>query len=169
MTDYKNKLAVIMLGNQNAGKSNTWYKLFNKEKVRTQRNLRPLYFNAGEYTDVFLLNGSMEERNEKIEEKLINCNILLCSVQYNKKGKKTIEYLHNQGYQIYVYWLNPGCDDKYRYTDYLKIIEMVLSYPNSIVNTCKAIPDDNDTKKRSTEILKFVYKWATEENLVTQQ
>lgn len=166
MASSKNKLAIVVLGNKNAGKSNTWYKLFNKPKVKAGKQLRPLYFNSSEYTNVFLINSSMEEQNKNIEDRLIDCDILLCSVQYNKKGQHTIEYLHSQGYELYVYWLNPGCSDKHTYNDYLKIVEMISSYPNSSVITCKAIPDDTDTKKRSCEILKYIYNWAKRENLV---
>ena len=69
----------------------------------------------------------MEERQKDIRDELIECNILLCSVQYNQKGKQTIEYLLQQGFQLYVYWLNPGCNDKYEYKDDWKIIEMIRS------------------------------------------
>ncbi|WP_057767790.1 hypothetical protein [Cytobacillus praedii] len=162
MIKAEKKLAVVALGNKNAGKSNTWYKIFNQENIPTIRRLRQLHFNKKEYVHVFLLNGSMEERKREIDEELIDCDILLCSVQYNEKGKKTIEYLHKQGYQ----WLNPGCEDKQQYTDYLSIIQMINSYPNSTVKQCKAIKDDSDTKVRSDEIIQFIYEWARKEDII---
>ncbi|MEQ2529055.1 hypothetical protein WMO40_20485 [Bacillaceae bacterium CLA-AA-H227] len=162
----RKKLAVITLGKKNSGKSNTWYKLFNKSKMYTRKRLRPLFFNSIEYTQVFLLNGSMEERNREIENELIDCDILLCSVQYSQKGKKTIEYLHNQGFQLCVYWLNPGCSDRQKYDDELKIIDMVQSYSDSVVKVYKAIRDDNDTKFRSEDINRYIYNWAKQYQLI---
>lgn len=160
------KLAVIALGNKNSGKSHTWYNLFG-QKVVTGKYIRPLYFNSSEYTNVYLLNGSMEERRKNIKDELIPCDILLCSVQYSPKGKQTIEYLHQQGFQILVYWLNPGCYDKDKYTDArIGIIEMIETYPNSIVRQTEAIPDDNHTKIRADEICEFIFDWAKKENLL---
>lgn len=165
MTNSQKKLAVIVLGKKNAGKSNTWYKFFNS-RVKTKKKLIELAFNSNEFTEVFLLNGSMEERKRNIEDELLECDILLCSVQYTEKGKQTIEYLHHQGYELLVYWLNPGCDDKKVYLDKLEIIKMIKNYPNSIVKTCKAIKDDNDTEIRSKNIMIYIYQWAKKENLV---
>jgi hypothetical protein len=166
MISKEKNLAVVALGNKNAGKSNTWYKIFNQENMRTIPRLRQLYFNDNEYVHVFLLNGSMDERKREIDEELIECDILLCSVQYTEKGKKTIEYLHEQGYQLLVYWLNPGCEDNQQYTDYLSIIQMINSYPNSTVKQYKAIKDDWDTKVRSEEIIQYIYDWATKVGII---
>lgn len=60
-----NKLAVVVLGNRNSGKSTTWNTLFD-HTVRTGKEQRVLWFNRCEKTRLFLVSGSPEERGEYI-------------------------------------------------------------------------------------------------------
>lgn len=55
------KLAAVVLGNSNSGKSTTWNTLFQRT-VKTGRYQRELHFNRCGYSWVFLVSGSPEER-----------------------------------------------------------------------------------------------------------
>ena len=157
------KLLVCIMGNRNSGKSYTWNALFN-EIVRTGRTERKLYFNACEYVNVFLVSGSPEERNEYIGD-LITVNsprIVLCSAQYSEGVKDTFNYFLENGYSIYVHWLNPGYkDENIQFYDNLGIISWLLSKRSTV-----SIRNGKKYRKRVREIRDYIYGWASSRKLI---
>jgi hypothetical protein len=132
------KLAIIVLGRPHSGKSTTWYRLFGRT-IRTgmkrlrlsQVDVRLLVRNSspeesrieiGDFVELFVKNSSFEEMGEEIED-YFDLNglpsMILCSVQYTAHGIKTIEWFKNNGYDLYIQWLNPGHGDKSEYDDSL--------------------------------------------------
>src|SRR5690242_15705911 len=89
----KENLAVVALGNRNSGKSTTWYTLFGRT-VRTRRGLQPLWLTDTEYVDVFLINGSPQERSIDVAELIGDSEprIVLCSMQYVWGVNHTFNY-----------------------------------------------------------------------------
>ncbi|MEK5175520.1 hypothetical protein NST63_20190 [Heyndrickxia sp. FSL W8-0496] len=160
-----NKLAIIVLGNRNAGKSETWKRLFNQVNIRTSSKKRKLYLNKIEYVDVFLINGSPEERGLEVDEIIkVETDILLCSVQYNKHGLKTIKKLYNCGFQIYIQWLNPGFADRNEYNDYLYILEELKALKN--LETHKRSGKKEEVINRVSDIHSYIYNMAQKNNLL---
>src|SRR5690348_2802024 len=118
------KLAVIVLGKRNAGKSSTWYEIFGR-KIRTGRKQLTIDKIKNE---IFVKNSSFEETGDEIDEYIFVKNssfeedgndvedffsedqppIIFCSVQYIEKGVETINWFKAQGYYLYIQWLNPG-------------------------------------------------------------
>ena len=138
------KLAIIILGNRNSGKSNTFYELFGrtiktgwKQLQIDGKNLTLFVKNSsfeemGEVIDkeVFVRNSSFEERKEEADkffDKVGLPRIVLCAVQYKEKGLDTIEFFKRNGYYIYIQWLNPGFRDNIEYEDFLKFEERFSS------------------------------------------
>lgn len=138
------KLAIIILGNRDSGKSNTFYELFGR-RIKTGWKKLPL---EGKYIETFIKNSSFEETGQKIDDNIFvrngsfeemgdnietdpNINqfpsIIFCAVQYIEKGLSTIEYFRKNGYYLYIQWLNPGYKDKQEYADYLKFEEKFSS------------------------------------------
>lgn len=60
-------LLIGILGNTNSGRTYTWNNLFRKNVI-TGKNIRKLYLNENEYVEVFLINGSPQERNKDVSE-----------------------------------------------------------------------------------------------------
>jgi hypothetical protein len=71
--------------------------------------------------DVFVRNASFEEYGDEVEEYFVNGlpKIVFCSVQYIEKGKRTIKWFEDNGYYLYIQWLNPGYHYGAEYEDYL--------------------------------------------------
>jgi hypothetical protein len=159
-----NKLMVAILGNRNAGKSTTWTTLFERT-VKTGKYLRRLYLNDTEYVEVFLVSGSPEEREKDVEE-IITVEqppIVLCSTQYRTDVIETYDYFKNNGYSLYIQWLNPGYSDgDFAYYDSLGLTERLLSY-GAVV----AIRNGKEkTDNRINEFRAFIYGWAKYRNLI---
>jgi hypothetical protein len=157
------KLVVVILGNRNAGKSSTWYELFG-EKVRTGQSMRKLSLTKSQYIeDVFLVNGSPEERDEPIEELIGDREptVVLCSTQYIV-GNKTLQYFIEGGYDLYVQWLNPGFEDQQQYGDTLGFVDLLLSAGATVTQRDGRMP----TRERVKEIRQFVFGWASARNLI---
>jgi hypothetical protein len=158
------KLAVIVLGNENSGKSETWYQLFGKRNLPTRKRLRTLNLSENEAVEVFLANGSMEERNKKIED-VINkeANIVLCSVQYVESGLETLEYFIKNDFEILVQWLNPGYSDgESEYFDSLGMKKYLADNGASITTKSGKIAPKN----RVDEMRIFIYGWAKKNKLL---
>ncbi|MDQ8015233.1 MAG: hypothetical protein REI96_22495 [Flavobacterium nitrogenifigens] len=138
------KIAIIILGYRNSGKSNTFYELF-KRKVYSGHKY--LSINQDEL-EVFVKNTSFEETGEKIcdeifikntsfeetgrsavefFEKNVLPNVILCAVQYKEEGKNTIEYFRKNDYYLYIQWLNPGYNQN-EYEDYLGFEDQFSKY-----------------------------------------
>jgi hypothetical protein len=159
----KNKLLITVLGHRNSGKSKTWYTLFNR-RVRT--GWKQLRFADGAYVDVFLVNGSPEERGVFVGEILNNStpSIVLCSMQYTAEVKKSFDYFISNDYRIFVQWLNPGYRDSQPYTDSLRIVDFLKLTEAGVEKE-----DGNlDPNKRTGKIRDLVYKWAKENDLLKQ-
>jgi len=166
------RLLVGVLGHGNAGKSQTWYKLFNTE-VKTGRNERELQVSKDEKVSVFLINGSPAERGKDVFD-IINPSsntsfesprIVLCSMQYpcDVTGK-TLKYFMEHEYHIYIHWLNPGYYDIHKYTDKLGCIQSILEANNSLIG----IRDGKtEPTSRVNEIREFVRGWASVRGLLT--
>jgi hypothetical protein len=132
----ESKVVIIALGKPNSGKSNTWYEIF-KRTIRT--GWKKLKLSTAEL-DIFVKNSSFEEtgkeinlnvfvRNASFEEagdEVINFfdlnnlpKIVFCSVQYTEKGIRTINWFKENGYYLYIQWINPGYTHKVEYPDFL--------------------------------------------------
>lgn len=141
----KKKLAILILGNRNSGKSNTFYELFGKviktghKKIRFDKHDIKLFLKNSsfeemkqEITDeIFVRNSSFEEITDEAQNYFDENNlpkIILCAVQYKEKGIKTIEYFRDRGYYLYIQWLNPGFKDVEEYSDFFNFKEVFSEY-----------------------------------------
>lgn len=112
------RFALFVLGTQNSGKSTGWYTLFGG-KVHTSKAPRRLAVDGDCILDVFLINGSCEERGVPIQKVLggLLPDCILASLQFVDIGKNdisprdTVGYLLDNQYAIEVIWLNPGFKD----------------------------------------------------------
>ena len=121
------KLVVAVLGNRNSGKSHTWNRLFGRI-VKTGNKIRRLPVSKNRDVDVFLVSGSSEERHRYVGEIVGECKprIVLCSMQYRGDVTETIDYFVDNGYSIFVHWLNPGYSDLNVQEDKLGLIQYLL-------------------------------------------
>jgi septin family protein len=67
----RDRLFVAVLGNRNSGKSTTWNRLF-EATVKTGKIQRSLHLNCAQTVDVFLINGSPQERGVNVKDVLVN-------------------------------------------------------------------------------------------------
>lgn len=165
----KKKLLIAVIGNRNSGKSETWKKLFNDPYIRTaQKSLRSLQVGPnGEYTDVFLINGSPQERGKSVEEIIqVDCepSIVLCSIQFKRDALNTLKYFQKKNYFIYLHWLNPGFNDSYEYPDSEGIIPEILKM-DSIIGKRNGKISSNE---RVLEIQNYIYDWAKRRGLLNK-
>jgi hypothetical protein len=101
-------LVITLIGDRNAGKSTTWYSLFGRD-VNTGKALRELILFDGLITDVFLINGSPQERGMDIKKIMQGTpRIVLCSIQYAEEAFPTLDHFVENCYRIMALWLNPG-------------------------------------------------------------
>ncbi|WHY84641.1 hypothetical protein QNH39_18560 [Neobacillus novalis] len=161
------KLLVAVIGHRNSGKSETWKKLFNDKNIRTaQKSERRLEVGQNcEYTNVFLINGSPQERGKKVEEIIqVNYNpeIVLCSIQFKKEALNTLKYFHENDYYIYLHWLNPGYNDTYEYPDSENIIGDILKM-DSLVGKRNG---KTNSDARVEEIKNYIYDWSKRNRLL---
>lgn len=163
-----NRLVVVAMGHKSSGKSQTWKDLLDQSDIRTHRNPRnlswlPLYEEKGAW--VFIVNGSPQERNKKIEDMLQGStpNIVLCSIQYIEGAMDTFNYFLERDYDVYVQWLNPGFQDKERYSDHLKMVpELLYQGATLCVADGKPCPIH-----RVEKIREFVHGWAVHHGFAT--
>lgn len=161
-----NHLLVAILGNRDSGKSKTWNYLFDGN-VRTGKLERQLYLNLAQTVNVFLINGSPEEREIKVDEiiSVVQPHIVLCSTQYREDVTSTFDYFFNKNYEVYVQWLNPGYDDEKQYEDNLGLINYLLLKGATI-----QIRDGQiDPTSRVKEIRQFILGWAKYRNLINTE
>ena len=171
----KDRLVVAVLGRTDSGKSTTWNRLFGKpegQRVHTTWKPRWLEIRPGEWVEVFLITRSPEEAGEpKVYESLRgqSCPIVLCSMRYAESAKKMLDYFIQEGFDLYVQWLNPGYDKQ-----------------NRGINKKSPIPDrrglrdrvraaggqffirngNTDPTDRVEEIRDHIYEWAKTRNLI---
>lgn len=166
------KLAIIALGKQNAGKSNTWYELFGKT-IRTGwkrlvLNMQPaeVYVRNSSYEeagsnieeDVFVRNSSFEEWGDEIEDYFGADDlpdIMFCSVQYIEKGLRTITWFRDNGYYLYIQWLNPGYYGKAEYDDTLGFEHTFSKHGTFVKCTGK------EKTERAEQIRQFLVDWVS--------
>lgn len=140
------KLAVIVLGHSNAGKSSTWYELFGRRiysgiKQLTLGDVRHSVFvkntspeESGKEISILILlrNTSFEENGLEISKYISSLDglplTIFCSVQYVDRGLKTLDWFRDNGYYLYIQWLNPGYKDEKEYEDTLAIEELYGKY-----------------------------------------
>ncbi|MFY0803585.1 hypothetical protein [Peribacillus frigoritolerans] len=160
------KLLVAVMGHRNSGKSETWKILFNDQNIRTaQKSERILKIGPNEYTNVFLINGSPQERGKLVEDIIqVNYNpeIVLCSVQFKKDALNTLKYFHENDYYIYLHWLNPGFNDTYEYPDSESIIQEVMKMDSLVGKRNGKIIANT----RVEEIKNFIYDWSKRNGLL---
>ncbi|MGH7099179.1 MAG: hypothetical protein ACREE4_16185 [Stellaceae bacterium] len=157
------RLLIGVLGNRNSGKSTTWNTLFGAT-VRTGRHSRPLALRLGECVEVFLASGSPEERELYVGDIVgeTNARIILCSLQYRKGVASSFGYFIENGFFIYLQWLNPGYSDPGENFDRLGIVNQILSVPSVV-----SMRDGRaDPAARIQEIREFIYGWAVPRGLV---
>ncbi len=166
------KLAVIALGFPNSGKSTTWYKLFGRvirtgwKKLFVDNKLRSVYFRNGSYEergdeiedDVFFRNASFEEYGDEAEEyfekETNQPEVIFCAVQYIEKGNRTINWFVENGYELYIQWLNPGFHGE-PYEDYLRFEEKFSPFGTFTKVSGK------ETTERVRTIREFLFQWYT--------
>ncbi|USK35049.1 hypothetical protein LIT25_06855 [Bacillus sp. F19] len=160
------RLLIAVLGNRNSGKSETWKTLFNDPNIRTtQKSERDLKLQTGAFTKVFLINGSSQEREKKVEDIIqvgYDPNIVLCSIQYKKSAIDTLKFFANKDYFIYLHWLNPGYNDSYEYDEYLGLIQEVMKM-NSMIGKRDGKCSANIRVK---EIKDYIYDWSNRYGLI---
>ena len=163
MTD---QLVICVLGKSNSGKSHTWITLFEEpEKKFLKTGKKELRLRSdgyiGEWVDVFLVYSSPEELERPIDEILDGqkCPIVLCSMQYPNKNDDpyaTLDYFIQEGFFLYVQWLNPGY--KQSKIDDQLLVDKILS-ARSVLSVRK-VEDTEDDSGRVQEIHEFIYGWA---------
>ena len=156
------RLFVGILGSRDSGKSTTWNTLFNTT-VRTGKNSRTLTLYGGECVEVFLISGSPEERQIYAGDilKKQNCSIILCSIQYTETVRKTLDYVVENEFDIYVQWLNPGYSDAGENFDRLGLIPWLVGHSVTVsIRDGKKPP-----QQRSGELRQFIQGWAKARNL----
>jgi hypothetical protein len=163
-----NKLLVGILGKEKSGKTLTWDIMFGKP-VRTGKNLRRLYFNEKEYTEVFLLSRSPSKRHIDVSA-IMQSNepgIVLCSLQYTSSVKRTLKFFIDKGYLLFIHWLNPGFNDEHEAPLFYNtgIINHILAYDSLVgIRNGKIDPED-----RVREVKDYIYGWAKSNNLIKEK
>lgn len=122
MTEDNQKLLIAVIGEQRSGKSITWEALFGK---RVQKGKKMLVLNEYLQTSVFVFVSSPQEKywtEDKFQTELNNAKqqsrIILCSLQSHPTGnmirrrvitkEEAVEIAKDKGFDIFIYWLNPG-------------------------------------------------------------
>ena len=153
-----NKLAVIVLGQPDSGKSTTWYKLFGGGPgriIQKSRN-KHLKLSSGEFIHVILITRSPEEdRNFWDDLKSGAQPIILCSLQYSHEARRVLNYLIGEEFQLYVQRINPGYGSRDAEVDHLRIWTLVRSADGMFLEE-----DGNKLSARVEKIREFISKWV---------
>lgn len=160
MNPFPEKLMVGVLGGTKSGKTHTWNLIFGKKLVKTGRKIRKLWFDDETYVEVFLISRSAQKRKMDIKNiiKDKDPKIVLCSLQYAPKLSQSLKYFVDNGYFMYIHWLNPGYKDKH---------DLPLFFDSDLVDWMLSVPSmlgvRNGKQKadfRVKEIQDFIYGWA---------
>ncbi len=151
------KLAVIVLGHSRSGKSKTWNTLFGRT-VRTGTEIRELELTSELTIPVFVVSGSPEERRLYVGDIINEANprIVLCSLQYTEGGRESIQFFIDNGYRLFVQWLNPGHSDEAVLPDSLGFLPFLL-YHGAVVSIRDGQSEPN---LRVREIRDYLFGWA---------
>lgn len=157
------RLFVAVLGHRKSGKSYTWNTMFG-HRVRTGENSRMLELRPNEFVEVFLISGSPEERQLYAGDVLKNkkARIVLCSMQYVERVTDTLNYVLDEGFWIYVQWLNPGRSDRATYPDYLGLGNRLMFSGATVA----VRPGKGNANGRVRELREAIYGWASFRRLV---
>src|SRR5262249_28238754 len=94
------------------------------------------------------------------------CRIVLCSLQYRDGVQEALDYFVNNGFSIYVQWLNP-C-----FRDHRKRIPAKLGLMDRVLGTRRALVAMRNGKespgKRIGEIREIIYGWAVYRDLIVR-
>jgi hypothetical protein len=160
------KLMIGLLGGVKSGKTHTWNLLFEKKTVKTGKKTRRLYFDEKTYIDVFLISRSAQKRKMDVKSivKDKEPDIILCSMQYAKKLPQTLKYFVDNGYFMYIHWLNPGFNDAN---------DIPLFYDSDLVDYILSVPGmlgvrngKKEADERVKELKDFLYGWAAGRGLI---
>lgn len=113
------KLAVIVLGLQNSGKSSVWCSLLDQKRLALwdKKNIRWIDLtnkkqvgNFSQWCQAAVIYSSCTETGKKIQNRLSTPlpDIVLCSAQYHAQEIPTFDFFHANGYELKVVWLDPG-------------------------------------------------------------
>jgi hypothetical protein len=152
------KLAVIVLGHRRSGKSTTWNALFERT-VRTGIEIRELTLTNDLTIPVFLVSGSPEERQLYVGDIISDANprVVLCSLQYTEAGRESIQFFVDNGYRLFVQWLNPGYSDQGLMPDFLGFLPFLL-YNRAVVSIRDG---QQEPYERVREIRDYLIGWAS--------
>jgi hypothetical protein len=161
------KLAILVLGESNSGKSTVWYSLFDGQ-VQTGKYERSLdlgegsagdvlLINGKNSVDVFLINGSPEETGVTAEDRLgdVDARIVLCSTQYSHDARETMDFFIENNYEVSVFWLNPGVSDTRSYFDFEGLAQYLMN-AGADVRMCAGL----DSDKTASNVLERIFGWA---------
>jgi hypothetical protein len=160
------KLMIGILGGVKSGKTHTWNLLFNKKTVKTGRRTRKLFLDENNFIEVFLISRSAQKRKMDVKSiiKDKDPQIVLCSLQYAPKLSQSLKYFVDNGYFMYLHWLNPGFKEPN---------DLPLFYDSDLVDWILSVPSmlgvRNGKQKadaRVSEIHDFLYSWAKSRNLI---
>jgi dephospho-CoA kinase len=162
----QDKLMIGVLGGIKSGKTHTWNLLFNKKSVKTGRRIRRLFFDEVSYIDVFLISRSAQKRKMDVQSIIRDEDpqIVLCSLQYAKKLSNTLKHFVDNGYMMYLHWLNPGFKEPHDIPLFYDsdLVDYILSVPSMLgVRNGKA-----NAGGRVNEIRDFLYAWAKARGLI---
>ena len=163
------RLLVTVIGKPGSGKSETIKKLFDGVNRRTIKHPCELNLCNGEKVCIWVINGSPQEKDKKIECILNEeplPRIVFCSIQYSLNGWNnmfdTLNFFRERGYFIYAHILSPGYDHEDYSLPNLRETVMHIFEMNSVVG----IRDGGICAiSRSEEIRDFIAGWAKRRGL----
>ena len=92
--------------------------------------------------------------------------IVLCSTQYCESVKNTFRFFIENGYFLFVHWLNPGYYDlKTPYFVHIGIVNWLLSQ-KCLIGIRSGKPA---AEPRVKEIKEYIYGWANARNLIINE
>jgi hypothetical protein len=156
------RLAIVVLGNRRAGKSRTWKALFGRG-VRTTSSDHELELGKDLTIRVTVINGSPHERGMTMQSILgrRRPDVLLCSWQYVVEARASLEFLVDNGYEIFIQWLNPGHHDASWYPDHLGLAQEALH-----VGATLSVRDGTTREgRRVDQIRTLLIGWAVRHRL----
>ncbi len=106
-----------------------------------------------------MLSGSPEERELYAGDILKdqNCRIVLCSIQYTETVRQTLNFATEEGFNLFVQWLNPGYKDTDdAIYDRLGLMPWLLGHNATVAIRNGRIPPNS----RTEEIRQFIHGWA---------
>ena len=162
----KSKLFVVVLGEQNSGKSHTWNRLLKPDgsTVKTGTYVRTISIGGVAIPDAFLISGSPEERGKYVGEILGDAapNLVLCSAQYGTGFFQTIEFAFENGFDVHIQWLNPGIGDgDWPFFDEAGVISRLMAKGCSVEMLAS-----KDLEKRLYRLSRVIVGWNALRNRI---